>query len=205
MEFNEMISKLENPTILDLSNGDAYIIGGTLDKIPSKSLFFFEASTGLIYKRKDLDFEIFNFSIVKFDSFLYIIGGRLSTGAYFKQIYRYDIYNDVWESIPDVEGLSRVNAKSIVYDNKIYIFGGVDGILENSELVKVFDPLNLEWVNLSEDIIIPFSNTYKLTVSISDSDIIMYSEDQIFNKVIKKVYNYTPHNNSWKIYRNVIL
>jgi hypothetical protein len=206
MEYNETILNLDNPTILDLPNGDMYIVCGT-DKNTSfaNSLYFYNNSTSIFEKKKDLDFHLYNFSITKYEDFLYIFGGRTSQGSYFKQVYRYDIVNDMWESLIDVLGISRVCHSCIVYNDKLYIIGGVDQVLENSEIVKVFDLITNNWViSSTKEIIFPSTNLINLSLEVFYDLIFIYSKDQVSNRIIRKMYVFDPIAISWEIYRNLV-
>jgi N-acetylneuraminic acid mutarotase len=86
------------------------------------------------------------------DGKIYVIGGDIITengGSGTNIVEVYDPLTNEW-TVPSTTGTmtARRNHASVVYNDKIYLFGGCDGNTDIST-VDVFDPKTLHWTNLT--------------------------------------------------------
>lgn len=91
-----------------------------------------------------------------FNSFLIIFGGLSQTNTTYNDVYIYDIDKNEW-FMPDIEGDipdSRCSHSSVIYENKLYIYGGSSpssGLFDDLWELDISDIHKLKWKCLSNN------------------------------------------------------
>ena len=133
---------------------------------------------------------------------VYVIGGEVcpcdssnaSNGSSIKTLEEYDISTDSWSSKQDMN-ISRSMHASIIYNNKIYVMGGVtiSGSYTKLKSIEVYDPSNNTWNNLSN-----FNTArYNFDASVVGTKIYIIGGLDSSNNYISDVESYDIGSDSW--------
>ena len=66
------------------------------------------------------------------DGYIYIVGGYVNSNTPSKDVYRYSIENKTYEQLPVNLSNGLLRPGVCVYNGKLYIFGGMNGIVTDS-------------------------------------------------------------------------
>ena len=80
---------------------------------------------------------------------LYIIGGISDNSIILKDVWSYDLINDEWQQYNDCHRNIGGGSSAVLYDNKIYVYGGDAGEEANYNL-SYFDLMTNLWVDIGE-------------------------------------------------------
>jgi len=91
-------------------------------------------------------------AVVTLGNYIYAIGGwndegeRSGNGKYTETVERYDVLNKKWEFVASMK-YERRFPEAVVFDKKIYVFGGFNNYGENNyvKIVECFDEETNEW------------------------------------------------------------
>ncbi|MDU7337596.1 MAG: kelch repeat-containing protein [Clostridium sp.] len=139
-------------------DGKIYVFGGSQDYKYSNSdrrIEVYDPETNQWSVKAAMKQPRSRFTSGVLDGKIYAIGGTSGEKEYLRSVERYDPRTDSWESAPDlpVQRMS-VSNDTIVYNNKIYIFGGYNG---SSSLKSLYAFDSNTWSTLDT---MPFSSYY---------------------------------------------
>jgi len=86
----------------------------------------------------------FGQTISKVGNDVYIIGGEGEDNKRFNEIYKWDMENNVITQVPSHGMIPLSRHQSCSYQDKIYIFGGFDGV-SSFNYLSVYDTTTYEW------------------------------------------------------------
>jgi N-acetylneuraminic acid mutarotase len=76
-------------------------------------------------------------SIVTYNGLIYYLGGISYRTTAFQNVERYDPLHDKWDKLSLMTS-PRIHHGTIVYNDNIYVFGGVDGLPNTStEVIRI--------------------------------------------------------------------
>lgn len=123
-----------------------------------------------------------------------------------KQALVYNPAKETWTSFPNMLYERGEGASASVYDNKIYVFGGLHAISETPERLfivgktEMYDPVSNKWTELA-DIPIPVVNhisvVYNNKIYLFGGDIGIFKTWESFGSNI--IQEYDPSANKWRI------
>jgi len=86
---------------------------------------------------------------VAFGDFIYVIGGRTTSGTVSNRVDRYNPATDSWDVAEPLQE-ARFNAASVVWDNSIVVIGGRSSDGQTLNTVEQFNPDAAGWTSLQE-------------------------------------------------------
>ena len=84
---------------------------------------------------------------VAFGDFIYVIGGKTTSGAVSNRVDRYNPTTDTWDVTEPLQE-ARFNAASVVWNNSIVIIGGRGSDGQTLNAVEQFNPDATNWTSL---------------------------------------------------------
>jgi len=86
----------------------------------------------------------FGQTISKVGNAIYIIGGEGENNKRFNEIYKWDLEKNVLSKVPSHGMIPLSRHQSCSYQDKIYVFGGFDGV-SSFNYLSVYDTTKYEW------------------------------------------------------------
>lgn len=123
------------------SDGKIYVLGGYSDYAPSNSVYEYNANANSWTKKADMPKALLAHSSVIFDGKIYVIGGHDGKNPN-SFVYVYDMSKNTWTTKASSALANAWNSSTVVFGNKIYVFGGVD----SNNLIRVYDPSTDTWI-----------------------------------------------------------
>jgi len=113
----------------ELPDGSIFISGGDYEGANLNTCYIFSQQNGLIQKRQ-MNIARKLHSSIFISGFVYIFGG-FNGDDIFNSVERYDIYNDSWNIIGNMN-VNRAYTSLLRYGNDyIFIIGGAQGLSDN--------------------------------------------------------------------------
>lgn len=135
--------------VVSLEDGRYFLCGG-LDQRGehiSKNAYIYNPDKNQAKKCRKCNHDRYTFNLVKKGHYVYVLGGR-SWGedheALLADCERYDLENDVWETLPSLNH-PRCSGMSFVLGDQIVIVGGYKGNCERWENAEILDEAKGVW------------------------------------------------------------
>ena len=222
-ETNEW-SKLEDmPLDLYESNAEAvnnkiYLVGGWRTSgdtwITSDSTFEYDPEGDSWMAKQNYPVHTGTNTSCVLNDKIYILGGlhdfadKDTSGQ--KSVFVYDPSADTWDSIPDMLYERGEGAAASVFDNKIYVFGGLHAISEKPERLyiigksEMYDPVSNKWTELA-DMPVPVVNHTSLVhnekIYVVGGDSGTFTQSKSYGTNIIQEYN--PATNEWRLMKGM--
>ena len=153
-------------------NGKIYALGGLIldngSDVRSNTVYVYNSADDLWEALNSvMPFYAVDFSLVSAYDKIYLIGGLTSdtsTGSYTESddIYEYDPQNDVWTEVNSLSS-AGCSMSSVLYDNNIYITGGISSSGTSVDTVEVYDPRN-DTITAKNDLPDTYSEHYSCII-----------------------------------------
>jgi N-acetylneuraminic acid mutarotase len=186
-------------------DGKLYVIGGTDGSKVLSTMDMFDPNTCEWVPKNSMPTDRELLASASIDGKIYVIGGLRKVGGAFdygglNTMEMYDVLTETWSQLPDMP-TKRWGHSAIVYNSKIYVFGGVTFFPTTVfKTVEVYNPQDRTWITKSG--IMPTAR-YNLTACLLDSNIYtiggwLHSD---FGPIYDKVEVYNPETDEWKTER----
>lgn len=128
-----------------------YLYGGynNVDTIISDELWEYDTSTG-VWTQKASNLITYGHTSVSINNKLYVYGG-IQNSIRCDDLWEYDPTTNAWTQLSSDGNGDRYNAKSTVYDGKMYVFGGTSVSSTYYQDLLEYDPSTDTWVTLAAD------------------------------------------------------
>ena len=90
---------------------------------PARDVFTFEISTGIVEKKQDINVGRTSFAAhyEYEDQYIYVIGGNAKSGLTLKHTEKFDVYNERWTKMPELN-IERANPGTFLTKDKRYLY-----------------------------------------------------------------------------------
>ncbi|MED1669440.1 Kelch repeat-containing protein [Brevibacillus laterosporus] len=166
-----------------------YIYGGTLGQGSLSNLEMYDPDKDKWYKLPSSSVGRYNTSFVENQGKFYAIGGSVSNGKT-NIVEEYDPISNSWsrkQSMPEALRL----AKSVSFEDNIYVFGGDSEKSGTSKSVYVFNPETNKWISKNS---LPFEGNL-LSFGVLNNSI--YAAEYIPNEEAPNIYTYDHIKDTW--------
>lgn len=197
------------PTLIDLYESNAevvndtiYLVGGwKMDFNTSKSVMAYDPGGNSWVYKKDCPINTgANTSCVLNDT-LYILGGvEYPDSPDQKKALYYVPGTDNWSSAPDMIYDHGVGASACVYDNKIFVFGGIGHNFFIHGKSEMYDPIKKSWKEIAE---MPVPVLNHISVVHDDKFYIFGGDSGSYSHVrsysTNTIQEYDPSTDKWRL------
>ena len=93
------------------------------DHSPSRKVFVYHLTTGMVEQKQDIHVGRTSFAAQYDygDRYIYVIGGNGKDGLTLKHTEKFDIYNERWTKLPDLN-VARANPGTFLSKDKRYLY-----------------------------------------------------------------------------------
>jgi len=204
---------------IDISGDKLILTGGEKDYIESlNSTYMFrfrkydgtdEGFSAKVYHKADMNYRRRAHSLIYFNDFIYAISG-VDKLEMIKKCEKYDIYNDKWIEIPDLN-YPRQNAALAVHNQRyLYTFCGYDGF-RNVDTFERLDFLNEEagWTifdlkNIAKDCDVVDIRKNRMGIITLDFDRMLIFGGERNNKEYKDAYIFEFYENKFYQFADLV-
>ncbi|PCJ18952.1 MAG: hypothetical protein COB02_09470 [Candidatus Cloacimonadota bacterium] len=167
-------------------NSNIYLYGGETSSSISSGIEIYNIKQDSWVKRSSKIKSRTNHSANLYNGRIYFIGGKVSVGVSLvptSSMLIYFISANKWVEAPSLD-FSIYNHSSVINDNKIYVYGGLDKNNQTNNLLRIYDLEKNIWSN---SLNLAFNGRHKHTSFIDNSKIISVGgiSSQTNNKLLE--------------------
>lgn len=133
---------------------------------------------------------------ISYKNYIYFFCGETKNSQITNTVIRYDLEGEKWKNffVKDVFISCRRNHTTVLYQDKIYLFGGDDNNLLND--LYIFDLKKLDWekVEISKDL--PPPRRYHCSIMYRDQ-IFIFGGEKDFDTMLNDIYSFDLKEMKW--------